>query len=127
MPNMGDAFRGRSEAEETRTNGRISGWPGETSAGEWSAPDGEALGDGIPDRTLGPEPLVRGMMLTTPDRLPGGPTGLCCMRPPRGRWGPASVSRGKVVTGCSGLILLLISRISLGRNLGKKELKMLRV
>jgi hypothetical protein len=64
---VGDVFDASADDvgdSNDRFKGRING-----------CPDGELNGDGIPGRTLGPEPFCLGMMLTNPERLPGLPTG----------------------------------------------------
>ena len=71
-----------------RFKGRTIGWPG----GELRPPGGEFFGDGMPPRTFGPEPFCLGMILTTPVRLPGGPTGRCWIIPGLGE--PMKVNLG---------------------------------
>ena len=82
---------------EIRFKGRTTDWfDGRTKLG------GDVFGDGIPGRTLGPEPFCLGMMLTTPERLPGGPTGRCWISP--GLGGLIMGILGGETTGLSGLI-----------------------
>jgi hypothetical protein len=92
------------------------GRPGPSRTFDWRGPGGELLGDEmedggrIPERTFGPDPFsifeifCRGMMLTTPLRFPGGPTGRCWMSPTGGLGCPPKVSRGGDGIGPSGLI-----------------------